>query len=79
LQEREFEIELARLEELAATRTGAVQINDIRSGGIGAFFDTLKEDPAISEAKKQTKELTEIRKGIAALEADRIDILSGTG
>jgi hypothetical protein len=79
LLDRVFEIEQARLEELAATRTGAVQINDIRSGGIGALFDTLKEDPAISEAKKQTKELTEIRKGIAALEADRIDILAGNG
>jgi hypothetical protein len=79
LQDRVFEIEQARLEELAATRTGAVQINDIRSGGIGALFDTLREDPAISEAKKQTKELTEIRKGIAALEADRVDILAGTG
>jgi hypothetical protein len=76
---KSFEIELARAEELATVRTGAVEINDIRSGGISAFFDTLKEDPAIAEAKKQSKELEQIRKGIAALQAEKIDILAGTG
>jgi chemotaxis protein histidine kinase CheA len=76
---RQFEIELERAQELATVRTGSVEINDIRSGGISAFFDTLTEDPAIAEAKKTNKELEQIRKGISALQAEKIDILGGTG
>lgn len=76
---RQFEIELERAQELATVRTGSVEINDIRSGGIGAFFETLQEDPAIAEAKKQRAELEKIRKEIAKLNADKVDILAGTG
>ena len=76
---RQFEIELERAQELATVRTGSIEINDIRSGGIGAFFDTLQEDPAIAEAKKQRAELEKIRKEIAKLNADKVDILAGTG
>jgi hypothetical protein len=76
---KSFEIELARAEELATVRTGSVEINDIRSGGISAFFDTLREDPAITEAKKQTAELEKVRKEIAKLNAEKVDILAGTG
>lgn len=79
LLEKQFEIEQERAEELAAIRTGSIQINDIRSGGVGAYFDTLKEDPAIAEAKKQVKELQKIRDEISKLNADRVDILAGTG
>jgi hypothetical protein len=79
LLDRQFEIELARAEELATVRTGSVEINDLRSGGISAFFDTLKEDPAIAEAKAQTKELQAMRKEIAKLNAEKVDILAGTG
>ena len=79
LLSKSFEIELARAEELATVRTGSVEINDIRSGGISAFFDTLKEDPAIAEAKKQTAELEKMRKEIAKLNAEKVDILAGTG
>jgi hypothetical protein len=77
--DRQFEIELARAEELATVRTGSIEINDIRSGGISAFFDTLREDPAITEAKKQTAELEKMRKEIAKLNAEKVDILAGTG
>jgi hypothetical protein len=76
---RSFEIELERAKELANVRTGSVEINDIRSGGISAFFDTLKEDPAITEAKKQTAELEKMRREIAKLNAEKVDILAGTG
>jgi hypothetical protein len=76
---REYEIELERAKELANIRTGSVEIQDIRSGGISAFFETLQEDPAIAEAKKQTAELEKMRKEIAKLNADKIDILAGTG
>jgi hypothetical protein len=79
LRDREFEIQQAREEELAGIRTGSVKINDLRSGGISAFFDTLKEDPAIAEAKAQTKELQAMRKEIAKLNAEKVDILAGTG
>jgi hypothetical protein len=79
LLDRQFEIELARAEELATVRTGSVEINDIRSGGISAFFETLQEDPAIAEAKKQTKELENLRKEVAKLNAEKVDILAGTG
>jgi len=79
LLDKQFEIEKSRAEELASIRTGSIQINDIRDGGISQFFDVLKEDPAIGEAKKQTKELEKIRKEIAALAAQKIDILAGTG
>jgi hypothetical protein len=79
LLSKSFEIELARAQELANVRTGSVEIQDIRSGGISAFFDTLKEDPAIAEAKKQTKELEAMRREIAKLNAEKVDILAGTG
>jgi phage-related protein len=76
---RDYEIELERAKELSRIRTGSVKINDLRSGGISAFFDTLKEDPAIAEAKAQTKELQAMRKEIAKLNAEKVDILAGTG
>lgn len=72
-------VALEQAEELAKARTGAVRIQDIRSGGITAFFDALKEDPALKEAKKQSKELASIRKEIAKLNAEKVDILAGTG
>jgi hypothetical protein len=79
LRDRQFEIELERANELANVRTGSVQINDLRSGGISQFFETLQEDPAIAEAKKQRAELEKIRKEIAKLNAERVEILAGTG
>jgi colicin import membrane protein len=79
LADRQHELELERANELANVRTGSVQINDLRSGGISQFFETLQEDPAIAEAKKQRAELEKIRKEIAKLNAERVDILAGTG
>jgi methyl-accepting chemotaxis protein len=79
LLERQFEIERERAAELAGIRSGSIKVGDLRSGGISAFFDTLKEDPAIAEAKRQTKELEKIRKGIDKLEAEKVEILAGTG
>jgi phage-related protein len=79
LRDRQFEIQREREEELANVRTGSIKVGDLRSGGISAFFDTLKEDPAIAEAKKQTRELEKVRKEIAKLNAEKVDILAGTG
>ena len=79
LLNKQFEIELERAKELADARTGAIKINDLREGGIGQFFATLQEDPALSEAKKQTKELQKLREDIKKLEATKVDILAGVG
>ena len=79
LDDKRFEITQARAEELANIQTGSIKVNDLRSGGISAFFDALKEDPAIAEAKKQTKELEKMRQEIAKLNAEKVDILAGTG
>ena len=79
LAERQFELDLERIKELADARTGAIKINDLREGGIGQFFATLQEDPALSEAKKQTKELQKLREDIKKLEATKVDILAGVG
>lgn len=70
---------LERAEQLAKVQSGSVKLNDIRDGGISAFFDALKEDPALKEAKKQSQELAQIRKEIVKLNSERVDILSGTG
>jgi DNA repair exonuclease SbcCD ATPase subunit len=79
LLDKQFEIEKDRAEALASIRTGSIQISDIRDGGISQFFDVLREDPAIGEARKQTKELEKIRQEIAKLNAQRVDILAGVG
>ena len=79
LLERQFEIEKDRAEELSRIRIGSIEVEDIREGGIGAFFDALREDPAIGEARRQTRELEAIRKELAKLQAQKVDILAGTG
>jgi phage-related protein len=79
LAEKQFEFDLERVKELSQARTGAIKVNDLRSGGIAQFFATLQEDPALSEAKKQTKELQNLRKDIQKLEATKVDILAGVG
>lgn len=79
LAERQFEIDLERIKELADARSGAIKVNDLREGGIAQFFATLQEDPALSEAKKQTKELQKLREDIKKLEATKVDILAGVG
>lgn len=75
LFERQAEIRADQLAELASPRTGSVQVGDIREGGISQFFATLQEDPAISEARKSRAELEKIRKEIAKLNAEKVDIL----
>lgn len=79
LRDKQFEIDLERAEKLQYAKSGSVQIADIRNGGIAALFATLKEDPAVTEAKKQTSELQKISKEIAKLQAERVDILGGNG
>lgn len=79
LTAKQHEIDLNRAEELAKAKNGSIKVNDIRNGGISTFFDTLKEDPNVAEAKKQTKELNKIREEIAKLQAQRVDILGGAG
>lgn len=79
IRDTQFKQALERAEQLAKTEGSAVKISDIRDGGITAFFDALKEDPSLKEAKKQSQELASIRKEIAKLTAEKVDILAGTG
>lgn len=80
LFERQYQIERQRADELSTVREGSVKSGDIReAGGIAAFFEALKEDPAIAEAKRQTQELQGLRRDIQKLEAEKVDILAGVG
>lgn len=60
------EMEEARLEELAAVNQKALEQSDIRSGGISQVLAmaTGREDPAVTEARKQLKELQAMRRSI---------------
>lgn len=77
--EKTHEIELQRAKELANPASRTIKVNDLRSGGTAQLFAAMKEDPAIAEAKKQTKELEKIQKEIGKLQAQRVDILAGAG
>jgi hypothetical protein len=60
---------------------------------VGQFFDTLREDPSVAEARKQLAELQkqsaeiikqrekleQIRVELRAMNAGTVDILGGTG
>lgn len=69
-------------EQKAAALNGksneALKANDLRSSeGIAQFLALAngREDPAIEENRKQTKKLDEIRKEIAKLQAEKVEIL----
>ena len=68
--ERAAEIDAERADALSRTSQEPLQIEDIRtSGGISEFLRlaTGREDPAIDEARKQTRELQRLRDEIASL------------
>lgn len=80
--ERATEIEAARLDALNSALAGPVQANDLRSAEGAATFLNLAsgaEDPAITEYRKQLKELQGLRRDIQALETQKAEILAGTG
>ena len=63
------EIEEDRLEKLAEVNQKALEQSDIRSGGISQVLAmaTGREDPAVTEARKQLKELQALRSAVQSL------------
>lgn len=62
-------LEQDRLDSLAANTRKALEVSDIRSGGISQVIAmaTGREDPAVAEARKQVRKLDEIRNEIRNL------------
>jgi hypothetical protein len=67
--EESAKIEEDRLDKLAEVNQKALEANDIRSGGISQVLAlaTGREDPAVSEARAQRKELEKISRELAKL------------
>jgi len=63
------ELEKTRLENVARLNNQALEVADIRAGGIGQFLAlaTGREDPGLAEARKQSQELQEINRNIQLL------------
>lgn len=74
---RAAEIEGERLDALSRRSNQALQVSDIRSGGISEILRIAsgREDPAIEEYRKQLAELRKIDSKINELRADRVQIL----
>jgi len=75
--DRAESIEAARLESLSRVSNEALNISDIRSGGISEVLRiaTGREDPAIEEYRKQLSELRKIEQRLRGLEAEKVAIL----
>jgi hypothetical protein len=69
--------ETDRLESLDAVNQKALEQSDIRSGGISQVLAmaTGREDPAVTEARKQLKELQAMREDLRALKTAPIEIV----
>lgn len=78
--ERAADIERDRLESLSQASNEALQGNDLRtSAGISQFLAlaTGREDPAVTEYRKQLKELQDIKREIAKANAAPVEIAGG--
>lgn len=75
--ERSAEIEGERLDALSRQSNNALNVSDIRSGGISEILRiaTGREDPAIEEYRKQLAELRKIDSKLNELRAERVQIL----
>ena len=77
-QEQIDQIQAEKAAALSGKSNEALKANDLRSSeGIAQFLALAngREDPAIEENRKQTKKLDEIRKEIAKLQAEKVEIL----
>lgn len=68
--------EAERIDKLSAVNQQALKAADIRSGGIDQFIAlaTGREDPAVTEARKQLRELQAMREDLRQLKALPIEI-----
>jgi hypothetical protein len=78
---RAAEIEGERLDALSRRSNQALQVGDIRSGGISDVLRIAagREDPAIEEYRKQVAELRKIDAKLGELRADKVKIIGGAG
>ena len=69
--------EQERVEGLAAVNQKALQVSDIRSGGISDFIAlaTGREDPAVTESRKQLQELKALNENVRQLKALPVEIM----
>jgi len=71
-----------RAAALGSKSNEALKANDVRSSeGMAQFLAlaTGREDPAITEYRKQTQKLDEIRAELRALQTEKVTILNGAG
>lgn len=75
--EASLKYEQDRVEGLAAVNQKALEVSDIRSGGIGAFIAlaTGREDPAVTESRKQLQELKALNENVRQLKALPVEIM----
>jgi hypothetical protein len=78
---RAAEIESERLDALSRRSNQALQVGDVRSGGISEVLRIAagREDPAIEEYRKQVAELRKIDAKLGELRADKVKIIGGAG
>jgi hypothetical protein len=77
--ERSAEIESQRLDELSKQSTQALEVSDVRSGGIADILRLAsgREDPAVQTQREQLAELKKIDSKLNELRTERVSILSG--
>jgi hypothetical protein len=76
LAAKEFQYAAKNAEDLAAVNQKALEQSDIRSGGISQVIAmaTGREDPAVTEARKQLKELQALRRSVER----SVELMGGT-
>ena len=74
---RSIEIESQRLDELSKQSTQALEVSDVRSGGISEILRIAsgREDPAIEEYRRQLAELRKIDQKLSELQAEKVQII----
>ena len=74
---RALEIEGERFDALSRQSNEALNVSDVRSGGISEILRiaTGREDPAVEEYRKQLGELRKIDAKLGELRADRVEIV----
>jgi hypothetical protein len=77
LAERQAELDRERADALGRRSFELLQVDDIRTAAGQELLLRLEqgEDPALEEARRQTRELQGLRRDLARAEAEVVDIL----